>query len=126
MKKTFAMSLVLFAASAFAAEAPDLTGNWTLHMSVAGNESDQPCKFVQTGNKLAGACKGPEKDVQIVGNIDGKKLTFKYESEYQGTPLTVMFTATLDGSDKIAGAVDVDPFGVTGDFTATPSKPEKK
>jgi hypothetical protein len=36
--------------------------------------------------------------------------------------LTLVYTATLDDSGKIAGIVEVQPFGVTGDFTATPSK----
>ena len=39
--------------------------------------------------------------------------------DYNGSPLTLTYTATLDDSGKIAGNVEVDPFGVTGDFTAT-------
>ncbi len=63
-----------------------------------------------------------DKDVQITGSIDGTKLTWKYDSDYNGTPLTLTYTATLDDSGKIAGSVEVQPFGVTGDFTASPSK----
>src|ERR1035441_3733432 len=122
MKKLLASSVLLFASFVFAAGVPNLTGQWTVHNSIAGNESDQECKFVQTENKLTGTCSGAEKEVQVTGSIDGKKVTFKYESEYNGSPLTVTYTATLDDSGKIAGTVDVDPFGVTGDFTATPSK----
>jgi hypothetical protein len=123
MKKSLIASLLIFGAvSASAAGAPNLTGNWAVHNSIAGNESDQECKFVQSDNKLTGTCKGAEKDVKITGSTDGKKVTWKYESEYNGTPLTLTYTATLDDSGKIAGSVDVDPFGVTGEFTATPSK----
>jgi hypothetical protein len=123
MKKMFAASALLFAASAFAAGAPNLTGNWTIHNSIAGNESDQPCKFVLADNKLTGTCKSQDdKDVQITGSLDGNKLTWKYESDYNGTPLTLIYTATLDDSGKIAGSVEVQPFSVTGDFTATPVK----
>ena len=125
MTKLLASSVLLFAASAFAG-VPNLTGQWTVHNSIAGNESDQECKFVQTENKLTGTCSGAEKEVQVTGSIDGKKVTWKYESEYNGSPLTVTYTATLDDSGKIAGTVDVDPFGVTGDFTATPSKKSGK
>ena len=114
--------LILTATSALAAGAPNLTGQWSIHNNIAGNESDQECKFVQTETKLSGTCKGTDKDVQITGSIDGNKVTWKYESEYNGTPLTLTYTATLDDSGKIAGSVDVDPFAVTGDFTATPSK----
>ena len=77
---------------------------------------------MQTDNKLTGTCKSQDKDVEIKGSIDGNKLTWQFESDYNGTPLTVKYTATLDDAGKITGSVDVDPFGVSGDFTATPSK----
>ena len=120
MNKTLAACTLLFASSAFAA--PSLTGQWSIHNNIAGNESDQDCKFVQTDNKLTGTCKTEEKEVPITGSLDGSKVTWKYDSEYNGSPLTLTYTATLDDSGKIAGSVDVEPFGVTGDFTATPSK----
>lgn len=114
--------LFMTATSALAAGSPNLTGQWNIHNNIAGNENDQECKFIQTESKLSGTCKGTDKDVQITGSIDGNKVTWKYESEYNGTPLTLTYTATLDDSGKIAGSVEVDPFAVTGDFTATPSK----
>lgn len=122
MKILLASTALLFASSAFAAGAPSLTGQWTVHQNIANNESDQECKFVQTDDKLTGSCKSNDKDVPITGSIDGTKLTWKYDSDYNGTPLTLTYTATLDDSGKIAGSVEVQPFGVTGDFTASPSK----
>ncbi len=124
MKKLLATSVLSFAVSAFAAGAPNLNGEWNVHNSIVGNESDQACKFVLTDKKLTGSCKSVEndKEVQITGSLDGNKLTWKYESDYHGSPLTLTYTATLDDSDKISGSIDVDPFGVTGDFTATPQK----
>jgi len=127
MKKLLALSTLVIASSAFAAGAPSLTGTWSIHNSIAGNESDQACKFVQTDNKLTGTCKSQEdKDLPITGGLDGKKLTWQYESDYNGSTLTLVYTATLDDSGKITGSVEVQPFGVTGDFTATPSKEAAK
>jgi hypothetical protein len=127
MKLTLLSTLLLFmAASALAAPAPNLTGQWSIHNSIAGNDSDMECKFVQSETKLTGACKGVEKDVQLTGSIDGNKVTWKYDSEYNGTPLTLTYTGTLDDSGKITGSVDVDPFGVTGDFTAVRSQESAK
>jgi len=120
MKKVLAATALLFAAAAFAVDAPTLTGRWTIHNSIAGNESDMPCTFIQTDAKLTGSCKSNDKDQQITGSVDGKKLTWKYESDYNGSPLTLTYTATLEDAGKFAGSVDVQPFGVTGDFTATP------
>ncbi len=126
MKKLIVSSVVLFATSAFAAGAPSLTGQWSVHNNIAGNENDQECKFVQTDDKLTGTCKSNDKDVAITGSIDGKKVTWKYDSEYNGSPLTLTYTATLDDTQKIAGAVEVQPFGITGEFSATPSKAAAK
>jgi len=126
MKKLFACAALLFAASAFAAGAPSLTGDWTIHNSIAGNDSDQACKFVQAENKISGTCKTQDAEVKVTGSLDGNKLTWQYESEYNGNPLTVIYTATLDDSGKIAGSVEVQPFGVSGDFTATPTKEAAK
>lgn len=127
MKISLIPSMLIFTAtSAFAAGAPNLNGQWTVHNSIAGNESDQECKFVLTDAKLSGTCKGTDKEVQISGSLDGKKLTSKYDSEFNGSPLTLTYTTTLDDSEKIAGSVEVSPFGITGDFTATPSKKAEK
>ena len=122
MKKLLVFSALLISSTAFAAGTPNLTGQWTVHNSIAGNESDQDCKFVQTDNKLTGSCKDTEKEVQVTGSIDKNKVTWTYQSEYNGTPLTLTYTGTLDDSSKIAGSVEVSPFGVTGDFTAVPSR----
>ena len=48
----------LFAASAFAAGATSLTGQWSIHNSIAGNDSDQDCKFVQQDNRKSPQCVG--------------------------------------------------------------------
>jgi hypothetical protein len=124
--KFLAIAVLLPATCAFAAGTPNLTGQWSVHNSIGGNENDQECKFVLTENKLTGTCKSEDKDVQITGSLDGNKLTWKYDSDYNGTPLTLIYTATLDDSGKIAGGVEVQPFGVTGEFTATPSKEPAK
>ncbi len=127
MKAVLAASTLLFAASAFAAGATSLTGQWSIHNSIAGNDSDQDCKLVQQENAITGSCKSAEgKDLAVTGTVDGKKVTWKYDSDYNGTALTLTYTATLDDSDKISGSVEVEPFGVSGDFTATPLKEGKK
>jgi hypothetical protein len=126
MKKLLVFSALLISSTAFAAGTPNLTGQWTVHNSIAGNESDQDCKFVQTDNKLTGSCKDPEKEVQVTGSIEKNKVTWTYQSEYNGTPLTLTYTGTLDDSSKITGSVEVSPFGITGDFTAVPSKKADK
>jgi hypothetical protein len=127
MKAVLAASTLLFATSVFAAGVTNLTGQWTIHNSIAGNESDQECKLVQQDNAITGTCKSAEgKDLAVSGTVDGKKVTWKYDSDFNGTPLTLTYTASLDESNKVSGTVDVQPFGVSGDFTATPQKEGSK
>ena len=54
---------------------------------------------------------------------NGTKITWSYDSEYEGTPLTVKYSGTIDSAAaKLSGAVSVEQFGVDGDFTAAVSK----
>ncbi len=126
MHRLFFASVLLFASSAFAAGAPNITGHWSIHNVIAGNENDRDCKLVQTDNKITGSCKSEDGEVPITGSVDGNKATWSYGSEYNGTPLTLTYTASLDESGTISGSVDVQPFGVTGEFTATPWKEPAK
>ncbi|MBS1803490.1 MAG: hypothetical protein JST28_08985 [Acidobacteria bacterium] len=129
MKKLIAMSTLLFSSAVFAAGAPTITGKWHFQQDVAGNKSEQNCEFVQAEATLTGSCKGTgedDKDVQIKGTVDGNKITFQYDTSYNGTALTMKYAATLDDSGKMAGTIVVDPFNVNGEFTAAPSGSESK
>ena len=97
-----------------------LTGKWNVHNSIAGNESDAVCTFALTNNDLSGTCPSADGPVKLAGRLDGKKVTWSYETQYNGSPLTMKYEGTLD-SGKISGSVTVEPFGVSGDFAATPS-----
>src|ERR1700722_17064221 len=123
-------SIFLFGASILtspigAAEAPTIAGQWTIHQSIAGNESDQDCSFSVSDAKISGTCKGNDQASKVTGTVDGKKLTWKYDTEYNGSTLTLTYTATLDDADKFSGSVEVAPYGVSGTFTAQRAKSAK-
>jgi hypothetical protein len=122
--KILRASLLLVSASvaAFAADADSLTGKWQIHTSAAGNESNYPCTFTQKNNDLTGSCSPERGAVQISGKVEGKKATWTYKSDYNGSPLTVTFKGTFDSTGKIAGSVVAEEFGVEGEFTATQPK----
>jgi autotransporter translocation and assembly factor TamB len=108
-------------AAAPAAGDTSVNGKWNIHSSIAGNDSDIACTFMQTGNDLAGTCPGPQGEVKFTGKMDGNKVSWSFQVDYNGSPLTMKNEATLDGG-KMTGTVTVDPFGVSGDLTATPAK----
>ena len=115
------MLLACASALTFAADAP-LSGNWQVHLSIAGNDNDQTCTFTQKDNDLTGSCVNSDKTtVNIAGKVDGKKVSWSYKSDYNGTPLTVQFSGAID-STKISGTVNVPEFAVDGDFSATQLK----
>lgn len=108
---------------AFAADGASASGKWNIHSNIAGNESDSVCTLTQKDADLSGTCKTDNGESQAAGKVDGTKVTWSYKSEYNGSPLTVKYTGTLDSAaGKITGSVNVEEFGVDGDFTATLAK----
>ena len=104
-----------------AEDSASLSGKWQVHNSISGNESDQECTFIQKDDSLKGNCTSETGSVEINGKISGKKVSWMYKSEYNGTPLTVNYDGVVD-SGKISGTVVVPEFGAEGDFTATQSR----
>jgi hypothetical protein len=122
MKRFTLISWLLFApALARAADNDSLSGKWQVHGSIAGNESDQSCTFTQKDEDLTGSCSSDRGTVEITGKVNGKKVSWSYKSEYEGTPLTVKYEGVLN-SAKITGTMSVPEFSVEGEFTATQSK----
>jgi hypothetical protein len=122
--KSLLVFALLASAAALAADTTPLAGKWKIHSSIAGNESDGECTLTQKDNQLGGSCKTTDgKDSPAVGSVDGTKITWSFESEYNGTALTITYTGTLDAvAGKVSGNVNVEPFGVDGEFTATAVK----
>ncbi len=123
--RTLFLSILLASASAWAASADNvsLSGKWKIHSNVAGNESDAQCTFTQQDTALSGNCATENGDKPLSGQVDGQKITWSYDSDYEGTPLTVKFSGTMDSAaPKLSGSVSVEQFQVDGDFTGVPSK----
>jgi hypothetical protein len=122
--KTLLLSFLLASVPALthAADAPSLSGTWQIHNNIAGNESDRACTFVQNGDNLTGTCPSDRGEVKLTGEVKGKKVTWSYRSEYEGSPITVKYDGSLQSDTKITGTVNVAEYGADGDFTATLSK----
>ena len=120
--RKIALAFILLSPVCFAQTAStSVAGKWKVHSSVAGNDSDAECTFSQTAADLAGSCTSDQGTSKLTGKVTGASVTWSYSSDYNGTTLTIKFTGNLkDG--KISGEMSVDPFGVTGDFTAEPVK----
>jgi len=117
-----AAALVAAPALVAAADNVSVDGKWRVHDSIAGNESDSDCTFVQKAAELTGTCKTDQGSVTIAGKVDGKKVKWSYKSEFNGSPLTVVHEGTLSADNKITGTASVPEYSVDGDFTATQAK----
>lgn len=97
------------------APAPSVTGQWSVHIDVMGNERDFSCKFGQDDKKLTGGC-GDMTDFS--GSVDGSNVTW----QAKGDQATLKFTGKLNSDGTIIGTVNVIEYSVDGDFKATPAK----
>lgn len=118
------LALVFAAVPVFANDAA-VAGDWKVSGSVYGNAIDTVCTIKQEGKTLSGTCKMDKADSAVTGTVEGKKVTWQFNSDYQGTAITIVFSGNIDDAAKgISGKINVLPFNVEGDFTA--AKEEKK
>jgi hypothetical protein len=123
------MKVLVFVSLAFstaallsAADSPSLSGDWKIQNSIAGNESEMACTLVQQDNKLTGKCTSENGSVDLAGKVDGKKVTFSFKVDHQGTGYTLEYEGVVDPATGIKGTVNVAEAGASGDFTAVLAK----
>lgn len=127
--KLVALFIALSSVAVFAqGSGTSVAGNWKVTGDVVGNAVDLNCTFAQDGAKLTGSCKatGADKSSDITGSVDDKKVTWKFDTTYDGRQITLTFNGTLDASAQLKGDIDVQPFGVTGEFSASKEEAKKE
>lgn len=122
MKRLLLLTLALVPSVAVIAEPVSVNGRWEVNANVGGTASDMDCTFTQKDTDLTGSCTTDQTPLAITGKVDGKTVTWQFNTQYEGQTLTVVYSGTLDASDKIVGTVDVQPISVSGDFTARRAK----
>lgn len=116
------LAALLFSGSLLLGAESSLTGDWHIKLDVAGNHAEPVCTITQKELALSGTCKSEDSDHELTGSVDGKKLTWQYKINYNGDDLIVIYNGQIDSDDAISGAIDVQPVGAAGEFTATRSK----
>lgn len=125
MKHWIACALMV-AAPALAATAPkaavapdlDVSGTWSLSGDVQGTAVNETCRLVQTDVVLSGQCDTSTGKYDVKGKLDGRTATFTHGGNYQGSDLTITYTGKVAQDGTMTGTMDVDPFNVTGSFSA--------
>ncbi len=130
--KTLALLLTLAAAPALAqggaAPAASVAGTWKVTGDVVGNPVELVCTFAQEEKKLTGSCKeaGSDKQNPLTGEVDDKKVSWKFDTTFNGQSITVSLAGTLESDTRLKGGIDVQPYGVSGDFTAAKEEAKKE
>lgn len=108
--------LLAFMFAALPLAAADVSGVWKVDGDIAGNPVKPSCTLKQEENKLSGVCKSELGDSPLKGEVDGKKVKFTYDVEFNGQKYTLAYVAELTSDTELKGTIDV---GVAaGDFTA--------
>lgn len=117
MLLTVTLAAILHAAPA----ADTIPGSWHFTGDISGFPLDQVCTFAQSGATITGSCSAEGGvEIPVFGEMTQDTLVFEHESEYEGEPLTVIYTGTLSSSTELKGSIYVEPFAVSGYFTARP------
>ena len=127
--KTAALFIALLSVAGLAQDGgASVSGNWKVTGDVVGNPVELTCAFTQDGKKLTGSCKqaGSEKSNEITGDVEDKKVTWKFDTAYDGRTITLTFSGALDAAAKLTGGIDVQPYGVSGEFSATKEEAKKE
>jgi preprotein translocase subunit SecD len=105
-----------------AAPSAAVAGSWTVRADVSGNQSESNCTFTQKEAELSGSCTSDRGPVMITGKVEGKTVSWQFDTQYEGQTLTVYYSGTSQSADKITGTINVQPMNVSGEFTATKAK----
>jgi len=97
------------------------TGTWKVVGDVQGVPVILSCSLVEADLKLTGSCvDDQQKSHLLAGDVKDQTVTWAFNTEYEGTPITVTLVGLLDPAGaKMAGTIGVDPMGVDGSFVAT-------
>ena len=120
------LPLALVAALQLPPAVDSLAGTWTITMEAMGNTVDETCTLAQRGSVIAGTCSGTGgQTAAVTGEVRNGKFTFKHANDRDGQQMTLVFTGTVGSATALKGAVEVQPMGITGTFTASPAVPAK-
>jgi hypothetical protein len=113
-------TLALLTALTVGSPADSITGTWRIGGDIFGNPLSSVCTIQQEGAALSGSCTDAEgRPQEITGRVEDGRITFQHGGDYEGEPLTVVYSGTLASPTELRGRVEVQPFDVDGVFTAT-------
>ena len=97
-------SVVAIVALAALVRAADPSGRWTATFTTEVGEQQYTFEFKVKGSALTGTAKSNligESELQE-GKVDGDKISFVENANFQGMPLKITYSGTMTSADEIA------------------------
>ena len=115
-----ATAAVAFVPAAAVAAAPsaDISGTWTTSFDSQVGQQTYTYEFKLEGETLTGHAESNLGEGDLKGSVDGDKVTFVENLDYQGQPLAITYTGQIVSGDEIKFKRDVAGQGGE-EFTAT-------
>ena len=103
------VSAVAITSSVAVAAAPtaDISGTWTTEFESQVGKQTYTYTFKVEGEKLTGHSKSNIGESDLTGTVDGDKVTFVENLDYQGTALAITYTGQIVSADEIKFKRDV-------------------
>lgn len=98
-----------------------LTGEWRVRGNIQGQPVNVKLTLIQAGNQLSGSGYVGPKQYPLIGSVDGNRVAFAHDSQYQDQTFTILWTGTIEENGTITGRGNFQPLGLTGTFTASRS-----
>lgn len=90
-----------------AAPAADISGTWTTSFDSQVGRQTYTYTFKLEGETLAGHAKSNLGEGDLKGTVDGNKVTFVENLNYQGQVLAITYTGEIVSADEIKFSRDV-------------------
>jgi len=107
-RNRWVLGFLLWPVMLLGADAANISGTWTGSFDSQIGKQDYTYTFVAKGSQLTGRAKSANGDTEITdGKIDGNKVTFVENLNFQGMPLHIVYTGTVTSADQIDFTRDV-------------------
>jgi hypothetical protein len=101
-------TLVALALFPLTALASDISGTWKASFDTQIGKQDYTYTFAAAGDKLTGKAKSANGESDIAeGKVDGDKVTFVENLNYQGQEIKITYTGKVVSADEIKFSRDV-------------------
>lgn len=102
-----AAATVVPSAAVAAAPSADIGGTWTTEFDSQVGKQTYTYTFKLDGEKLTGHAKSNVGEGDLSGTVDGDKVTFVENLDYQGQALAITYTGQIVSADEIKFKRDV-------------------